>query len=250
MVDINIQRDLPVVLLIDDDMVSREVAATVLIMGGYTVHTAENGEAAVQQLSGGTFKPEVILMDTQMPGLSGLALIAQLRGLSDASLYAVSGSMPQDEIIKAVDGFLLKPYDGDALAGLIEGGKAQATTAHLDPNEPVVNAETLKQLRQMMPEKGVRQIYTAVVADLEVRMEALGKAIAKGDMAEVRRIGHAIKGGCGMAGAMQVASLGAKLEMVPLEPGSNRLDNSAQLLRELRAAVRGLESMLKTEFPA
>lgn len=250
MVDINIQRDLPVVLLIDDDMVSREVAATVLIMGGYTVHTAENGEAAVQQLAGGTFKPEVILMDTQMPGLSGLALIAQLRGLSDASLYAVSGSMPQDEIIKAVDGFLLKPYDGDALAGLIEGSKAQDTATIPDPNEPVVNAETLKQLRQMMPEKGVRQIYTAVVADLEVRMEALGKAIARGDMAEVRRIGHAIKGGCGMAGAMQVASLGAKLEMVPLEPGSNRLDNSAQLLRELRAAVQGLESMLKTEFPA
>ena len=45
MLDLGSKRDLPVVLLIDDDMVSREVAATVLIMGGYTVHTlAESGE--------------------------------------------------------------------------------------------------------------------------------------------------------------------------------------------------------------
>ena len=33
--------DLPVVLLIDDDLVSREVTATVLTMTGYTVHTAD-----------------------------------------------------------------------------------------------------------------------------------------------------------------------------------------------------------------
>ena len=74
----------------------------------------------------------------------------------------------------------------------------------------MVSAETLAQLRQMMPEKAVQQIYTAVIADLRVRIEALGSAIAKGNTAEVGRIGHAIKGGCGMAGAMQVASLGAK----------------------------------------
>ena len=33
----------------------------------------------------------------------------------------------------------------------------------LDPNQPVVNPETLAQLRQMMPEEGVQQIYAAVV---------------------------------------------------------------------------------------
>jgi CheY-like chemotaxis protein len=39
------QNALPLVLLIDDDLVSREVTATVLTMNGYTVHTAEDGAA-------------------------------------------------------------------------------------------------------------------------------------------------------------------------------------------------------------
>ena len=44
------QSELPVVLLIDDDLVSREVTATVLTMSGYTVHTAEDGPAALEML--------------------------------------------------------------------------------------------------------------------------------------------------------------------------------------------------------
>ena len=45
------QKALPLILLIDDDLVSREVIATVLTMLGYTVHTAEDGEAAVDLLT-------------------------------------------------------------------------------------------------------------------------------------------------------------------------------------------------------
>jgi HPt (histidine-containing phosphotransfer) domain-containing protein len=75
-------------------------------------------------------------------------------------------------------------------------------------------------------------------------------AIAKGDAAEIRRIGHAIKGGCGMAGALQAARLGALLEATPLNFKDNQLDNSADLLSDLRAAAQGLERMLDAELPA
>jgi HPt (histidine-containing phosphotransfer) domain-containing protein len=101
-----------------------------------------------------------------------------------------------------------------------------------------------------MPQLAVRQIYAAVVADLGRRIDALEAAIAKGDAAEVRRIGHAIKGGCGMAGALQAAHLGSLLEAAPLKPEDNQLDNSSALLRELRAAARGLERMLDSGFSA
>jgi HPt (histidine-containing phosphotransfer) domain-containing protein len=101
-----------------------------------------------------------------------------------------------------------------------------------------------------MPESAVRQIYSVVVADLSGRIEALGTAIANGDAAEIRRIGHAIKGGCGMAGALQAARLGALLEATPLNSKDNQLDNRAVLLSDLRAAARGLERMLDAELPA
>jgi HPt (histidine-containing phosphotransfer) domain-containing protein len=81
-------------------------------------------------------------------------------------------------------------------------------------------------------------------------MQALEAAIAKGDDHEVRRIGHAIKGGCGMAGAIQVARIGALLEEIPPDTESNHLDNSMALLSDLRTAARNLERMLEAELPA
>ncbi len=53
-------KELPVVLLIDDDLVSREVTATLLTMSGYSVHTAENGAAALEMLAAAKFQPEVV----------------------------------------------------------------------------------------------------------------------------------------------------------------------------------------------
>ncbi len=182
-------------------------------MSGFTVHTAVDGDAALELLANGVCRPGVILMDAQMPGLSGTKLIAELRARSKARIYAISGSNPPPEVAAAADGFLLKPFNADSAAQTDRRAiKPEAAPTLLDPNEPVVSAEVLAQLRKVMPEPAVRQIYSAVVADLARRIEALGAAIAKGDAAEIRRIGHAIKGGCGMAGALQAARLGALLE--------------------------------------
>jgi HPt (histidine-containing phosphotransfer) domain-containing protein len=96
-----------------------------------------------------------------------------------------------------------------------------------------------------MTESTVREIYGAVVTDLHKRLAVLEKAIAEGNKDEVRRIGHAIKGGCGMAGAMQAARLGAFFES-----SSDQLDNCAIALQELYSATETLERMLEREFPA
>ena len=250
MIQLASQKELPVVLLIDDDLVSREVTATLLTMSGYSVHTAENGAAALEMLAGAKLQPQVVLMDAQMPGMNGTELVRELRARSKARIYTCSGSNPAPEVIAATDGLLVKPFDAEALQKLFDGQRSKAVSSLLDPYQPVVSAETVAQLRTMMPEPAVRQIYAAVVTDLGQRIEALAAAITKRDTAEVRRIGHAIKGGCGMAGAMQAAHLGALLETTPLDPKDNQLDNSAVLLRDLRAAAGALERMLETELSA
>ena len=265
MLDFGAHRDLPTILLIDDDLVSREVLATVLTMGGYTVHTAEDGGASLEILTTGECAPDVILMDAQMPGLNGPQLITELRARSRALVVAMSGSNAPQELVATADGFLLKPFGAAALQELLDKHAAPAdSAAALAPaakrrrgrsspqgsnaDEPVVNAETLAQLREMMSESAVREIYSAVVADLIKRLAALEVAITAGDASQIRSIGHSIKGGCGMAGALQAARLGALLEAVPLEPKGNHLDNSSKLLTDLRAALRNLESMLEAEF--
>jgi CheY-like chemotaxis protein len=253
MLNFDDRQNLPTVLLIDDDMVSREVMATVLTMSGYAVHTSTDGGAAIQLLVSGKCAPGVILMDAQMPGLSGIRLVEQLRATSDAGLYAMSGSNPPREVIEACDGFLLKPFTPEALTRLLEDHieKIKPPVRPSSPSpEPVVNPETLTQLREIMPEASVRQIYSAIVADLLRRMAAIENAIAEGDSVEIRRIGHTIKGGCSMAGALQAAHLGELLENGVLESKGNQLDNSSSVLKDLRTATANLERMLEAEFPA
>jgi CheY-like chemotaxis protein len=250
MLDLGAQRELPLVLLIDDDMVSREVTATLLTLSGYTTHTAESGDAALAMLSARICRPAVILMDAQMPGISGATLIARLRETcKQARVYLISGSQPAEELVASSDGLLLKPFNAEVLRKLIEQNAPQVPPSFLDPSEPVVSMEVLRQLRQMMPESAVREIYAAVVTDLKRRAELLGVAISKHDAAEIRRLGHAIKGGCGMAGAVQAARLGSLLESGADDAEDNHFDNSCALLHDLRNAVQALQRILESELP-
>jgi CheY-like chemotaxis protein len=257
MLDFGSRQNLPTVLLIDDDMVSREVMATVLTLNGYTVHTAEDGDSSLTLLAAGECVPAVILMDAQMPGISGTELIAQLRARTRATIYAISGSDAPEAVVAACDGFLLKPFGADALNRLLESHAQQgspSTEPSVVADLPVVNLETLAQMRDLMPEKAVREIYAAVVADLNKKINALQIAFAQRDATEIRRIGHSIKGGCGMAGAQQAARLGGLLESLGTPSqgaqNGNYFDNSASLLKDLRTATLQLERMLEIEFLA
>lgn len=236
-------------LLVDDDLISREVVATLLTLDGYTVHTAADGESALETIAGGTCEPGVILVDAQMSGLSGAALIGKLRERSAAAVVAISGSQPSEEVTRAADGFLMKPFDTaaleDVLARRMQAPAAGQTAAG---DDAVIDAETLARLRGQMPEAGVREIYAAVYADLGRRLMALEEAIAREDVTEVRRIGHAIKGGCGMAGVRQAAQLGAMLEALPEDERGNHLGNCARLLGDLRVAAGNLERILASEL--
>lgn len=242
MLGIGKSRRLPTILLIDDDMVSREVMATVLTMTGYTVHTAIAAEDALSQLDSGAVHPEVILMDAQMPGLSGARLIRELRARSSGLLYAISGNELPPGIAAQVDGFLLKPFGPEALQLLLN---KNAPIQHPEPRTGMatMNPTTLAQFRAMMSESAVRSIYAAVADDLEHRYAALGAAIARGDRMEIHRIGHSIKGGCGMAGAVEAAHIGELLEA-----GGDDLEYSKSLMPHFQTAIANLKRMLDAEF--
>lgn len=241
-------RNFPRVLIIDDDMVSREVMATVLTMTGYDVHTAAGGEESLSVLDSDSFSPDVILMDTQMPGLNGAGLIGELRARTHATIYAISGSHAPQSVIAGVDGFLLKPIGPEALQQVLEqhifdlpASSSPAASSGLQP--PVLSHKVLARFRDMMKEDAVREIYAAVLADLERRRTALDEALAKADGPAISRLGHAIKGGCGMAGALEAARVGELIEA-----GGNDLEYIRTLLPLLESATRNLQRMLDAEF--
>ncbi|MBQ9383728.1 MAG: amino acid permease [Ruminiclostridium sp.] len=112
-------------LLVDDIMINREIAAKVLRKFGFTVETAENGKEAVDKVSAsqaGYY--DAVLMDIQMPVMDGYDAAAQIRGLPDRELAAVpivamTANAFSEDVQKAHDAgmnaHVAKPIDVDNL---------------------------------------------------------------------------------------------------------------------------------------
>lgn len=255
------------ILIVDDDSVSREVMAMTLEMHGYAVSSAEDGDAAVvvlneaKQAQHASFSdpilPDLVLMDTQMPGLSGVELIAALRAAGAERVVAISASEPGEAIRGAADGFLLKPVGPDAVAALFSAAVVLSASAEirdeltedLDPQanfeaSPQIDLKIVAKFRAMMPASSVREIYEATATDMRMRLDALENAVEAGDVREVSRIAHSIKGACAMVGMIAGRNAAATLETSDL-PGT-----WAEEVMQLHIALEALKVMLASDFPA
>ena len=67
-----------IVLVVDDDAEIREALYAALRFEGYKVHTAMNGMEAIDTAR--VLKPDLILMDVQMPVLDGINATKRLKG--------------------------------------------------------------------------------------------------------------------------------------------------------------------------
>jgi CheY-like chemotaxis protein len=259
----NPNRQLPGILLIDDDAISREVFAMMLEMHGFPVSSAEDGRQALEFLENAASPPGVILMDTQMPGISGVRLIKALRqrlkaGSSPVTtrIVAISGSEVSDSIRRSADGFLLKPIQVESLLELLDAPRstddasglaieASATldtdltdAATIDPAIHPIDPAVLAKFKGMMPPAAVHEVYTAVASDLEARLSTLAAAMDAGHATEVTRIAHTIKGGCGMVGLTTATEAAARLE------SSNQQETWPKELLQLHFALRKLQGIL------
>jgi len=68
---------LPIVLIVDDAVENLQVLSG-LLKDKYRVKIAKNGEKAIE-LANATEKPNLILLDVVMPGMSGFEVCAQLK---------------------------------------------------------------------------------------------------------------------------------------------------------------------------
>ena len=104
------------ILIVEDNEKNRKLARDVLQFKGYRTLDAETGEDGVTMAK--EHKPDLILMDYQLPGINGIEAFRQIR--SDAStahipIVAVTASaMPEDAIKMkdaGFDGFQTKPIN-------------------------------------------------------------------------------------------------------------------------------------------
>jgi len=201
------------ILVVDDDTVSREVIALLLEGDGYEVHTADSGDRALLDLEAiDDWRPAVVLTDLQMPGIAGGELARQLRGLCGARtvLLAMSGSEPGEIVLRKFDGFLLKPFMMEALAAAIVGNFDENKAVRRDV--PALDEGVYRKLAGSMRRERLEQLYALCLSDAETRIAGMRRAADSGDDDAYRREAHAVKGGCGMVGAVELQTLATSME--------------------------------------
>lgn len=114
------------VMVVDDSLTVRRVAGRLLARQGYEVLTARDGADALEQLA--DLRPDVMLVDIEMPRMDGFELLRQMR--ADAALRNIpvivitsrsADKHRQHALDIGANHYLGKPYDEEELLALIAG---------------------------------------------------------------------------------------------------------------------------------
>ena len=107
------------VLLVEDEAMVRSVAERALTRQGYTVMTAENGEAALEQLLAGP-APDLLISDVVMPSMDGPTMVRQARQMLPNLPVLFMSGYAEEQLRKSIDidnvAFLPKPFSVQQLA--------------------------------------------------------------------------------------------------------------------------------------
>jgi CheY-like chemotaxis protein len=109
------------ILIVEDDIDTREMLGRFLELEGYRVETAENGKRALERLGSGV-EACVILLDLMMPVMDGWQFrLEQARNAELAGIPVIVVSAAGRERIQKIDAdaYLSKPVDLEELLGCV-----------------------------------------------------------------------------------------------------------------------------------
>jgi len=108
-----------VVLVVDDDQGNRDLLARRLIREGFSVHTAPDGEAALEILRRVSSPViDLVLLDVMMPGIDGYEVLRRLKGdatLRELPVLMISALDEVNSVVRCIElgaeDYLPKPFD-------------------------------------------------------------------------------------------------------------------------------------------
>jgi PAS domain S-box-containing protein len=206
------------VLVAEDNAVNRLLAVRLLEGLGCSVDVAMNGAEAVEMSAGADYA--AIFMDCQMPVLDGYEATGRIRdresGGERVPIVAMTANTmagDRERCIEAgMDDYLPKPLRVEELE--------EALQRALGDDDDWLDAE----------------IAELFIEESGAQLEGLRTAAESGDLAEVARLAHTMKGAAATVGATGMAALAAEMEQDPSVAGD--------LLEQLEQAFDAAQSQL------
>ncbi len=223
------------VLVVDDQPTNRDLLELLLSDAGAQVTTASDGQQAIQLGLDPTCQPDVILLDMQMPLVDGYTAARSLRkkGFEKPIIAMTANAMRGDDQKCKQAGcsnYLPKPLDLNQLLLMIQSCCEHKTTRTdnqnhkegptIDPvSTPVsVNQSTVslpalpRSDSELLPKNWLREFACELIDRVTDELPQLINAYETGDLTEVARLAHWMKGSGGTVGLPQLTNLAIQCE--------------------------------------
>jgi CheY-like chemotaxis protein len=244
-------------LLADDNKVNRVVARELLVRRGHEVVEVINGREALEAYDRQAF--DMILMDVQMPEMSGFEATAAIRErervqgghvrIVAMTAHAMSGD--RERCLDAgMDAYLAKPIDPPALFAMVESQTIPAVAS--TPPRATTTFDRSALLRRLGDDEALLSDLVGVfLEDCPGQLSRIRAALDNGDSGQLRMAAHSLKGSAANLSGSAVAEAARVLEHVAANPPWER-DAAEAAWARLDAEMTALEQALRetTATPA
>ncbi len=233
------------ILLAEDNAVNQRVAVMTLEKMGHKVSVAAHGKAALDLLETDAF--DVVLMDVQMPVMSGEEATASIRELERGTArhipivamtaHAMKGD--RERLLNAgMDDYLAKPIQSAELMHLLEKYTPAEQAAQAEPE--LLNREAA--LACMGGDANIlADIAGLFLEDYPKMLLEIQTAVTTRDEGALHRAAHTLKGSLGYLGARRTEALANQLETMGR---SSKLEGAEAVLAELESHLEKLRPIL------
>ncbi|MGB8655182.1 MAG: response regulator transcription factor [Candidatus Acidiferrales bacterium] len=123
------------ILVVDDEPQIRRVLRTTLASHGYTVIESKSGDEALEALRKN--RADLILLDLNMPGLSGLETCREIRTTSDVPIIMLTVRNSERDKVQALDAgaddYVVKPFGVEELLARVRAALRRAAPSESLP---------------------------------------------------------------------------------------------------------------------
>lgn len=227
------------ILLVEDDIISRDFALSLLETLGYRVDAIDSGEEAVKILKSVPYR--MVLMDVQMPGMDGYEATRIIRDPTsdvlnhDIPIVAMTAHTMEGDrercLEKGMDDYVSKPIELEKLVRVIERhlGKSrlnepESTVKKAMPGDEDFVGNDLPS--RFGGEVLLRRLVELFLGKIPLQIEALKQALEVNDACVIEELGHTIKGGAALIEADSLSSCASEIE----KAGKSRDLNMARRL--------------------
>lgn len=262
------------ILIIDDSRLNLKLVRVLLQSEGYLIRTASEGNEALSILN--AFKPKLVLMDIQLPGIDGLELTRRIKAnpdTRDITVVALTSSAMKGDEEKArsagCDGYITKPFESRKLLLWIR--------EYLDAPRPVRELHSVRQesplakSEEKKPEAAEvvdrSELWSRVDGNARLLKKIIGlffenypkllseiqRAVAGGDPQALGKAAHTLKGEVGnftaknaFEAALRLEKMGRQGDLSLGQEAASELEHEISLLR---IALTELEQEMASSQP-